>query len=110
MCEAIGFANNALSAVRHLGRILKLSGRLEEAAVVHTFVAAHGAPTPFSRAASQFELAKIAAQLGPAAIEEARERAAAMDVASVAEFALSAMKESRASRLPAIGAGVAAAG
>jgi tetratricopeptide (TPR) repeat protein len=46
---AIGFTNNALSALRGLGKVLEKTGRLQPAATVHAFVASQPAGTPFSR-------------------------------------------------------------
>ncbi len=93
MSAAIGFSNNVLSSLRGMARILKLTGRLEPAAIVHAFVAAHPAPTPFSRATSEFDLAEIGRELGGDVVPFAREQAAAMDIDSVSSLAFAAMKE-----------------
>jgi predicted ATPase/DNA-binding winged helix-turn-helix (wHTH) protein len=89
---AIGFTNNALSALRGLAQILQRSGCHQESAVVHAFVADHPAATPFTRAGAVYDLALISSEIGPAAVEEARVQASDMDLRGAAAFAMAAIE------------------
>jgi hypothetical protein len=89
---AIGFTNNALSALRGLAQILQRSGCHQESAVVHAFVADHPAATPFTRAGAVYDLALISSEVGPAAVEEARVQASDMDLRGAAAFAMAAIE------------------
>ncbi|MGH2625214.1 MAG: hypothetical protein ACRDHY_01015, partial [Anaerolineales bacterium] len=89
----IGFANNVLSALRGLARVLSATGRVETAAVVNAFVAAHPAPTPFGRAGAEFDLAEARRTLGDEPVDRAQARAASMDVGAITELALKAIAD-----------------
>lgn len=89
----IGFANNVISAVQGMAGILQATGRLEPSAVLNAFVVGHPAPTPFGRASAEHDLAEVGRQLGEQAVDLAREQAAAMDVTSISELALAAMRQ-----------------